>query len=393
MSNSASTIGLPVLRVSSSASSAARSRTMRASSNSTRPRSCAVASFQAPASNAARAALTARSTSAGVGVRHPRDHLGRRRIDDVDGRGRAGRDEFAVDVELVCRHGGQPASAGARQRGKSLTICSRGNRCKVCRMKTVTIAAVGALFVAGPSRGPAGAEHALTSGQADAHPTFTVGTATAQRGQRAYGVLKVPAGSDAGYDIPVAVLHGAQAGPGAGDCLGRARHRVRVDRRGAAADRRGQAGRSVRHADPRAARQRAVVREADAARQPDGQQEHEQPLSRRSERDADRSRIGGDHQRGRRAVRSPDRSARRRSRREPAAVQLLDGDRQPEAGSGVARDAARLRPRSHHHLRPAEGSEGVALSREHRHHARQGVVHGGGRALGTGRRRATSRPS
>src|SRR5206468_749029 len=47
----------------------------------------------------------------------------------------------------------------------------------------------------------------------DTHPTLTVGTATASRGQRAYGVLKVPAGSDAGYDIPVAVIHGAKPGP------------------------------------------------------------------------------------------------------------------------------------------------------------------------------------
>jgi predicted deacylase len=47
----------------------------------------------------------------------------------------------------------------------------------------------------------------------DPHPTFTVGTATAARGEKALGVLKVPAGSDAGYDIPVAVLHGARPGP------------------------------------------------------------------------------------------------------------------------------------------------------------------------------------
>jgi predicted deacylase len=40
----------------------------------------------------------------------------------------------------------------------------------------------------------------------DPHPTFTVGTATAQRGQKAYGALKVPAGSDAGYDIAVEML-------------------------------------------------------------------------------------------------------------------------------------------------------------------------------------------
>ena len=50
-------------------------------------------------------------------------------------------------------------------------------------------------------------------GPQGAPSSFTVGTATAQRGQRAYGVLKVPAGSDAGYDIPVAVLHGARPGP------------------------------------------------------------------------------------------------------------------------------------------------------------------------------------
>ena len=47
----------------------------------------------------------------------------------------------------------------------------------------------------------------------DAHPTFTVGTATAARGQKGLGVLSVPAGSDAGYDIPVAVFHGAKPGP------------------------------------------------------------------------------------------------------------------------------------------------------------------------------------
>src|SRR5215471_8507909 len=47
----------------------------------------------------------------------------------------------------------------------------------------------------------------------DAHPTFTVGTATASRGAMATGVIKVPAGLDAGYDIPVAVIHGAKPGP------------------------------------------------------------------------------------------------------------------------------------------------------------------------------------
>src|SRR6476660_9558155 len=54
---------------------------------------------------------------------------------------------------------------------------------------------------------------AVQAAAADPHPMFTVGTATAQRGQKVYGVLKVPAGSDAGYDIPVVVIHGARPGP------------------------------------------------------------------------------------------------------------------------------------------------------------------------------------
>src|SRR5262245_19440590 len=47
----------------------------------------------------------------------------------------------------------------------------------------------------------------------EARATFSVGTATAARGQLARGAIKVPEGSDAGYDIAVAVLHGAKPGP------------------------------------------------------------------------------------------------------------------------------------------------------------------------------------
>jgi len=43
--------------------------------------------------------------------------------------------------------------------------------------------------------------------------TFTVGTATAARGQKATGAIEVPAGSDAALSIPVAVFHGAKPGP------------------------------------------------------------------------------------------------------------------------------------------------------------------------------------
>src|SRR5437762_11311823 len=43
--------------------------------------------------------------------------------------------------------------------------------------------------------------------------SFTVGTATAARGQKATGTIEVPAGSDAALSIPVAVFHGTKPGP------------------------------------------------------------------------------------------------------------------------------------------------------------------------------------
>src|SRR6185369_4076156 len=42
--------------------------------------------------------------------------------------------------------------------------------------------------------------------------SFTVGTATATRGQKATGTIEVPAATDAGLNIPVAVVHGAKPG-------------------------------------------------------------------------------------------------------------------------------------------------------------------------------------
>ncbi|HYN05935.1 MAG TPA: succinylglutamate desuccinylase/aspartoacylase family protein [Vicinamibacterales bacterium] len=46
----------------------------------------------------------------------------------------------------------------------------------------------------------------------DARPTFTVGTAVAERGTVAYGELQVAQGTDAATTIPVAVIHGARPG-------------------------------------------------------------------------------------------------------------------------------------------------------------------------------------
>jgi hypothetical protein len=44
-------------------------------------------------------------------------------------------------------------------------------------------------------------------------PTFTVGTAKAARGEKAYGAIEVPAASDPALSVPVAVAHGAKPGP------------------------------------------------------------------------------------------------------------------------------------------------------------------------------------
>ena len=56
-----------------------------------------------------------------------------------------------------------------------------------------------------------------TDGSAQGKPgdraVFTVGTVKASRGQTATGAIEVPAGSDAALSIPIAVAHGAKAGP------------------------------------------------------------------------------------------------------------------------------------------------------------------------------------
>jgi predicted deacylase len=46
----------------------------------------------------------------------------------------------------------------------------------------------------------------------DARPAFSVGSATARRGEVAYGELRVPRAQDAAASIPAAVIHGAKPG-------------------------------------------------------------------------------------------------------------------------------------------------------------------------------------
>ena len=54
---------------------------------------------------------------------------------------------------------------------------------------------------------------AAAPAQTGDRPTFTVGTASASRGQTATGAIEVPAGTDAALSIPVAVVHGTRPGP------------------------------------------------------------------------------------------------------------------------------------------------------------------------------------
>jgi uncharacterized protein len=68
-------------------------------------------------------------------------------------------------------------------------------------IKVVRLAVAGALITL------------VCSAAAAEQAPFTVGTASAVAGQKAIGVLAVPAGSDAGLDIPVAVVRGARPGP------------------------------------------------------------------------------------------------------------------------------------------------------------------------------------
>ena len=51
------------------------------------------------------------------------------------------------------------------------------------------------------------------SGLTQDRATFTVGTASASRGQKAAGAIEVPAAADAALNIPVVVVHGSKPGP------------------------------------------------------------------------------------------------------------------------------------------------------------------------------------
>ncbi len=53
----------------------------------------------------------------------------------------------------------------------------------------------------------------VRSQSVDPHATVTVGSASAKRGERAYGAHAIPAGSDSGTTIQLAIINGARPGP------------------------------------------------------------------------------------------------------------------------------------------------------------------------------------
>lgn len=76
--------------------------------------------------------------------------------------------------------------------------------------------ALGAGFEPAPAQAGTRADTpggAMTTADAATTGTFAVGTAVARPGASARGVLRVPAGVDGGYEIPVTVVNGARPGP------------------------------------------------------------------------------------------------------------------------------------------------------------------------------------
>jgi predicted deacylase len=74
------------------------------------------------------------------------------------------------------------------------------------RHRTLALVALLVVAVAAPLMAQAPAKP-------DPRPNIKVGTAVAERGKKATGVIAVPAGSDAATSIAVAVVHGAKPGP------------------------------------------------------------------------------------------------------------------------------------------------------------------------------------
>jgi uncharacterized protein len=151
-------------------------------------------------------------------------------------------------------------------------------------------------------------------------PTFTVGTATAARGQKATGTIEVPAGSDAALSIPVAVFHGAKPGPVlaivAGSHGTEYTSIIALEKLIGTLNAAEISGTVIIVPLINIQSFEQKVPHLKSGRQ----KKHESLVSGQDGRHADRPRVLLDHQTSRRAVRSFDRFTRRRSRREPPAI-------------------------------------------------------------------------
>ena len=213
--------------------------------------------------------------------------------------------------------------------------------------------------------------HPAATGWAQTKPgdraVFTVGTAKAARGQTATGAIEVPAGSDAAMSIPVAVAHGAKAGPVLALLAGAHGTEyasiIALEKLITGIDAKQLSGTVIIVPLLNVPSFVKIVHAPQSHRR----QEHEPDVSRPSGWHADRPRVSSDHDPGRGAVRSRDRLSRRRHRREPAAVLVLEPDRPRRPGRDLESDGARVRSRSHRDLAESpEGSGGVGVLREHR---------------------------
>src|SRR5215813_770789 len=99
--------------------------------------------------------------------------------------------------------------------------------------------------------------------------------------------------------------------------------RVRLDHRAGEGDPDDRCDSGLGQVDHRSPGESRLLRKESTACESHRRQEHESLLSRQSERYTDRTGIVADHEGSRGEMRLPDRSAWRRSRREPASVFLL----------------------------------------------------------------------
>ncbi len=110
----------------------------------------------------------------------------------------------APDFAVLSRPDGSCLKAGLWPRRETVKPMRSTKRCLIGGYEYMSRAIVTSVLVVLVVGGSAVAQE---------RAAFTVGTATANRGQKVSGVIAVPAGVDAATSIPVVVVHGAKPGP------------------------------------------------------------------------------------------------------------------------------------------------------------------------------------